>query len=487
MSRADIREKFREAVTLLDKHNLMVSPIYLDFLRGERELECTAWGTPTFNPRGWKGPCYVITDNHYDSYREMIDKTPWEKYGPGNDPRCADCMMHVGFETTPVLGAKRQLGDTWTMLKWQFSGKMGGNPGKDAGYRPDQRPYRGRHDDDASAAEPGFGFSRRHAASAMKTLVTGATGFLGSHVARQLAERGESVRVLVRPSSDLRALEGFEAERVTGDLRDAASLDRALAGVSRVFHVAADYRLWARDPREIYESNVTGTRNLLEAARRAGVEKFVYTSTVATIAVPREGGLPNEATQSSLGEMIGHYKRSKFQAEQLAMRAAESGLPVVIVNPTTPVGPGDWKPTPTGKIIVDFLNGRMPGYVDTGLNFVPVEDCARGHLLAAERGRIGERYILGGSQPDAKANARHSRRHQRTAGAALEISPRFGLCCWMCGYGGFTAAGPRAADSARRRAHGAAQDVCGCIEGRAGTWFRARADRGRAGARSRLV
>jgi dihydroflavonol-4-reductase len=230
----------------------------------------------------------------------------------------------------------------------------------------------------------------------MKTLVTGATGFLGNHVARALSERGENVRVLLRPSSNVRALEGLMVERQAGDLRDAASLDRALAGVKRVFHVAADYRLWAREPREIYESNVTGTQNLLEAARRAGVEKFVYTSTVATIAVPREGALPDEATRASLDEMIGHYKRSKFKAEQMTMRAAEAGLPVVIVNPTTPVGPGDWKPTPTGKIIVDFLNGRMPGYVDTGLNFVPVEDCAHGHLLAAERGRIGERYILGG-------------------------------------------------------------------------------------------
>jgi dihydroflavonol-4-reductase len=230
----------------------------------------------------------------------------------------------------------------------------------------------------------------------MKTLVTGATGFLGSHVARQLAARGEQVRVLVRSSSDLRALDGLEAERVVGDLRDAASLGPALADVTRVFHVAADYRLWARNPREIYESNVTGTRNLLEASRQAGVEKFVYTSTVATIAVPRKGGLPDESTSSAVEEMIGHYKRSKFEAEQFAMRAAEAGLPVVIVNPTTPVGPGDWKPTPTGKIVVDFLNGRMPGYVDTGLNFVPVEDCAAGHLLAAERGRVGERYILGG-------------------------------------------------------------------------------------------
>ncbi len=230
----------------------------------------------------------------------------------------------------------------------------------------------------------------------MKTLVTGATGFLGSHVARALAGRGEHVRVLVRPSSDLRALEGLDADRFTGDLRDSASLDRALEGVQRVYHVAADYRLWARDPREIWESNVAGTQNLLDAARRAGIEKFVYTSTVGTIAVPREGGLPDENTQSSLSEMIGHYKRSKFQAEQCAMHAAESGLPVVIVNPTTPVGPGDWKPTPTGKIIVDFLNGRMPGYVDTGLNFVPVEDCAQGHLLAADKGKVGERYILGG-------------------------------------------------------------------------------------------
>jgi dihydroflavonol-4-reductase len=230
----------------------------------------------------------------------------------------------------------------------------------------------------------------------MKTLVTGATGFLGSHVARALAGRGEDVRVLVRPSSDLRALDGIEAKRYTGDLRNRASLERALDGVQRVFHVAADYRLWARDPREIHESNVTGTQNLLDAARRVGVEKFVYTSTVATIAVPRECGLPNEETQSSVDEMIGHYKRSKFEAERCALRAAEAGLPLVIVNPTTPIGPGDWKPTPTGKIIVDFLNGRMPGYVDTGLNFVPVEDCARGHLLAAERGRAGERYILGG-------------------------------------------------------------------------------------------
>jgi dihydroflavonol-4-reductase len=230
----------------------------------------------------------------------------------------------------------------------------------------------------------------------MTTLVTGASGFLGGHVARLLAERGERVRVLLRPTSSTRLLDGLAVERVYGDLRDPVSLDKALAGVSTVYHVAADYRLWARDPREIYESNVQGTRNLLEAARRAGVERFVYTSTVGTVAVPRDGELPDESAVTSIDEMIGDYKRSKWLAEQEARKAAAAGLPVVIVNPTTPVGPGDAKPTPTGRIIVDFLNGRMPAYVDTGLNFVPVEDAAAGHLLAAARGRIGERYILGG-------------------------------------------------------------------------------------------
>jgi len=230
----------------------------------------------------------------------------------------------------------------------------------------------------------------------MTTFVSGASGFLGSHVARLLCERGEKVRLLLRPTSQTKLIEGLAAERVEGDLRDSSSLDRALSGVRTVYHVAADYRLWARDPREIYESNVQGTRNLLDAAGRAKVEKFVYTSTVGTIAVPRNGVLPDESVESSLGEMIGDYKRSKWLAEQEARKAAASGLPVIIVNPTTPVGPGDAKPTPTGRIILDFLNGKMPAYVDTGLNFVPVEDAAAGHLLAADRGRIGERYILGG-------------------------------------------------------------------------------------------
>ena len=230
----------------------------------------------------------------------------------------------------------------------------------------------------------------------MTTLVTGSTGFVGSHVARQLVAAGHHVRVLVRPSSNLRALEGVTVERVEGDLRDAASVERAMGGARRVFHVAADYRLWAKAPEEIYASNVEGTRRLFEAAAQAGVERIVYTSTVATIAVPGHGdALPNEDTRATLDEMIGHYKRSKFMAEVEAIKAAEAGVPVVIVNPTAPVGPGDWKPTPTGRIIVDFLNGKMPAYVDTGLNLAAVEDVAAGHLLAAEKGRIGERYILG--------------------------------------------------------------------------------------------
>jgi dihydroflavonol-4-reductase len=229
----------------------------------------------------------------------------------------------------------------------------------------------------------------------MTTLVTGAAGFLGSHVARQLVARGENVRVLLRPSSQNRAIADLPLEYVTGDLRDTNSLDRALKGIHRVFHAAADYRLWAQHSQDIYDSNVGGTKNILAAAKRAGVEQFIYTSTVATIAVDRPAQ-PNESTAAKLEEMIGHYKRSKWMAEREALKAAKEGLPVIVAKPTTPVGPWDWKPTPTGKLIVDFLNGKMPGYVDTGLNFVGVEDCAAGHLLVAEKGKVGERYLLGG-------------------------------------------------------------------------------------------
>jgi dihydroflavonol-4-reductase len=228
----------------------------------------------------------------------------------------------------------------------------------------------------------------------MTTLVTGAAGFLGSHVARQLVARGDDVRVLVRASSSNRAISDLSLEYVTGDLRDAGSLERAMNGVQRVFHVAADYRLWTKNPQEIYDSNVGGTKNLLAAAKHAGVGQLIYTSTVATIAVDRPE-LPNEFTETKLEEMIGHYKRSKWMAEQEVLKAAKEGFPAIVAMPTTPVGPWDWKPTPTGKIILDFLNGKMPGYVETGLNFVGVEECAAGHLLASEKGKIGERYLLG--------------------------------------------------------------------------------------------
>jgi len=223
------------------------------------------------------------------------------------------------------------------------------------------------------------------------TLVTGASGFIGWHVARLLTERGQRVRALVRPASALREL---EVEPAIGDLRDAASLDGAVAGCERVFHVAADYRLWARRSQELYESNVEGTRNLLEAARRHGVEKFVYTSTVGCIGAPR-GGLGDETVPVTLDEMSGAYKRSKFLAERVALDFAASGFPVVVVNPTAPVGDHDVKPTPTGKIVLDFMKGAMPAFIDTGLNLVDVRDTAEAHLLAAERGRPGERYIVG--------------------------------------------------------------------------------------------
>jgi dihydroflavonol-4-reductase len=223
-------------------------------------------------------------------------------------------------------------------------------------------------------------------------LVTGATGFLGWHITRLLTGQGGAVRALVRPTSPALDLEGVE--RFTGDLRDAESLERACRGCSVIYHAAADYRLWAARPEELYRSNVDGTRHLLEAARRCGVERVVYTSTVGCIGIP-ENGLGDEETRVRLEEMTGHYKRSKFLAESEALAAAGRGLPVVIVNPTAPVGERDIKPTPTGKVIVDYLKQRMPAFVDTGLNLVDVRDTAIGHRLACERGRDGERYILG--------------------------------------------------------------------------------------------
>jgi dihydroflavonol-4-reductase len=230
----------------------------------------------------------------------------------------------------------------------------------------------------------------------MLAFVTGATGFLGSHVARVLADNGADMRLLVRSSSNLRNIEGLRADRALGDLRDPASLEKAMAGCDVVFHVAADYRLWVRDPNEMYRSNLEGTRAILEAARKNRVRRVVYTSSVATIGFTRNGYPANEDSPVSLADMIGHYKRSKFMAEQLALEAGRSGLEVVVVNPTTPVGDQDVKPTPTGRIVVDFLKRKFPAYVETGLNLVDVRECARGHVTALEKGKSGERYILGG-------------------------------------------------------------------------------------------
>lgn len=230
----------------------------------------------------------------------------------------------------------------------------------------------------------------------MLAFVTGATGFLGSHVARVLTEQGARLRLLVRTTSDLRNIADLNAERVEGDLRDLASIEKALAGCDALFHVAADYRLWVRDPDQMYRSNVDGTRGLIEAAWKRGVRRIVYTSSVATMGFSSNGTLADENSPVSLADMIGPYKRSKFMAEQAAFEAARAGVDVVVVNPTTPIGERDLKPTPTGRIVVDFLKRKFPAYVDTGLNLVDATECARGHVQAFEKGRSGERYILGG-------------------------------------------------------------------------------------------
>jgi dihydroflavonol-4-reductase len=228
----------------------------------------------------------------------------------------------------------------------------------------------------------------------MKTLVTGSTGFIGAAVTRSLIERGTDVRVLVRPDSVLRNLEGLPVEIVFGDLRDIDSLRRALSGCRHLYHVAAHYALWAADPQLFYDVNVRGTRMLLETARDSGVERVVYTSTIGAIGLPRNGVGTEEIPLSS-NQIAGHYKRSKYLAEQEVLKLARNGLPVVIVNPTAPVGPRDIKPTPTGQIVVDFMKRRMRAYIETGMNLVDVDDVAAGHLAAMEKGRIGERYILG--------------------------------------------------------------------------------------------
>jgi dihydroflavonol-4-reductase len=231
----------------------------------------------------------------------------------------------------------------------------------------------------------------------MDALVTGGTGFVGANVVRELLADGRSVRVLARPGSDRRALDGLDVEIVEGDLLDRDSLARAVAGVDTLFHVAADYRLWAPDPQALFRANVDGTRAILTVASEAGVARIVYTSTVGALGIPADGRPGTEDTPVTLQDMVGPYKASKFLAEQAALEHAAAGAPVVIVNPSAPVGPWDVKPTPTGQMIIDFLRGRMLATLDTGLNIVHVRDVARGHLLAAERGKPGEKYILGGA------------------------------------------------------------------------------------------
>ncbi len=231
----------------------------------------------------------------------------------------------------------------------------------------------------------------------MRIFLTGATGFVGGHVARAFAEVGARQRVLVRPTSTLRGLQGIaDVDLVRGDLRRTEELRSAISGCDALVHVAADYRLWVRDPDAMYAANVEATRNLLRLAREVGVARVVYTSSVATMGFKSDGSIVDEEMPVSLADMIGHYKRSKFLGEQAAIEAARQGQHVMILNPTTPIGAGDVKPTPTGRIVVDFLNRRFPAYVDTGLNLVDVEEVARMHVVAVERGRPGERYILGG-------------------------------------------------------------------------------------------
>jgi dihydroflavonol-4-reductase len=230
----------------------------------------------------------------------------------------------------------------------------------------------------------------------MKAFITGATGFVGSHVARALAAQGADLRLLVRPTSRLDNIADLRAETATGDLRDPESLKKAMAGCEFVFHVAADYRLWVRDPEQMYRSNVEGTRAIIRAAQESGVRRVIYTSSVATMGFTREGHIAGEDSPVSIKEMVGHYKRSKFMAEQIALEAGNSGANVVVVNPTTPIGEYDIKPTPTGRIVVDFLNRKFPAYVDTGLNLADVKEVAHGHVLAMEKARPGQRYILGG-------------------------------------------------------------------------------------------
>lgn len=276
----------------------------------------------------------------------------------------------------------------------------------------------------------------------MTTLVTGATGFVGSAVVRRLLDSGHDVRALVRPTGDRRNLAGLPIDIVTGDLREPDSLTAALHGCDALFHVAADYRLWVRDDREMYATNVEGTRHLMKAAGEAGVRRIVYTSSVAVLGHAAGGRPADETAEARVDDMIGPYKRSKFLAEQAVRELADQGLPVVIVNPTAPVGPRDVKPTPTGRMIAQAAAGRLPAYVETGLNIVDVDDVAEGHLLAFERGRVGRRYILGGDNMTlreilgaiARSAGRRAPRIRLPYGCALAIA--CGAEAWASLFGG---------------------------------------------------
>ncbi len=236
----------------------------------------------------------------------------------------------------------------------------------------------------------------------MKVLVTGATGFIGGNLARRLVAQGHQVRALVRPGSNTLTIDNTGVEVVSGDILDADSVDRGLQGCQWVFHCAAAYTFWSKNPGDIYRTNIEGTAIVLDAAKRAVVERVVYTSTVGTIGLPA-AGLGNESTEMPTAQLVGNYKKSKYQAEQIALEKASQGLPLVVVNPTATVGPWDVKPTPTGKIVLDYIRGRMPAYVDTGLNLVDVGDVAEGHILAAEKGKVGQRYVLGKQNRTLKA------------------------------------------------------------------------------------
>ncbi|MCH8744662.1 MAG: NAD-dependent epimerase/dehydratase family protein [Chloroflexi bacterium] len=228
----------------------------------------------------------------------------------------------------------------------------------------------------------------------MRVLVTGATGFVGGNLARELCQRGDEVCALVRPGSSTLTIQDTQVQQIPGDILDAESVRRALVGCQQVYHCAGSYTFWSRDVRDIYRTNVEGTRIVLQEARQAGVDKIVYTSTVGAIGLPKQG-LGTEETPVESRHLIGHYKRSKYQAEQVALEMASQGLPVVVVNPAAPVGPWDVKPTPTGRIVLDFLNGKIPAYIETGMNVVDVSDVAAGHILAMEKGKPGQRYVLG--------------------------------------------------------------------------------------------